>query len=63
MLQEKFDALLTFDKNMEHQQNFSKYSICVFALTGTINTYDEMRKLVPKINQLLSAAPLPAGVI
>lgn len=39
MLQDKFDALLTFDKNMEHQQNFVKYSICVLVLTGTINSF------------------------
>jgi hypothetical protein len=63
MLQEKFDALLTFDKNMEHQQNFSKYSICVFVLTGTINMYSEMSSLAPKINLILSTMPLPAGVI
>ncbi len=62
MLEEKFDALLTFDKNMQHQQNFIKYSLCVLVLTGTINTYDEMKKLVPKINVILSTLPLPTGV-
>lgn len=29
MLVEQFDALLTFDKNMQHQQNFSKYTLAL----------------------------------
>jgi len=63
MLNENFDALLTFDKNMKHQQNFSKYSIAVFVLSGAINTYEEMRKLVPKIEAYLASPPLPNGII
>jgi predicted nuclease of predicted toxin-antitoxin system len=63
MLAEHFDALLTFDKNMQHQQNFSKYSLTVFVLTGSVNTFDEMRKLVPQIESFLASSPLPAGVI
>jgi predicted nuclease of predicted toxin-antitoxin system len=63
MLNENFDALLTFDKNMQHQQNFSKYSIAVFVLSGAINTYEEMRKLVPKIESYLTSPPLPSGII
>lgn len=35
MLNEEFEALLTFDKNIQHQQNFSKYPVAVFVLTGT----------------------------
>ena len=63
MLGENFDALLTFDKNMEHQQNFTKYPIAVFVLTGSINTYFEMGKLVPKIEAFLASPPLPSGII
>lgn len=35
LLNEEFEALLTFDKNIQHQQNFSKYPVAVFVLTGT----------------------------
>ena len=63
MQDENFDALLTFDKNMEHQQNFTKYPIAVFVLTGSINTYGEMGKLVPKIEAFLASTPLPSGTI
>jgi hypothetical protein len=30
LLENNFDALLTFDKNLPHQQNFLKYNITVF---------------------------------
>jgi predicted nuclease of predicted toxin-antitoxin system len=39
MISEKFDALLTFDKNLQHQQNFKKYSLTVFVLSAINNTY------------------------
>jgi predicted nuclease of predicted toxin-antitoxin system len=35
MLADNFDALLTFDKNLQHQQNFSKYPIAVLVLTAS----------------------------
>ena len=40
MVNDKFDALLTFDKNLQYQQNFSKYTLTVFVLQAHINTYD-----------------------
>ncbi|MEO9004507.1 MAG: hypothetical protein ABI288_07210 [Ginsengibacter sp.] len=32
LLDNSFDALLTFDKNLQHQQNFAKYTLTVFVL-------------------------------
>jgi predicted nuclease of predicted toxin-antitoxin system len=29
MQQELFDVLITFDKNLQHQQNFTKYTVSV----------------------------------
>jgi hypothetical protein len=38
LLENSFNALLTYDKNLQHQQNFLKYTITVFVLTAkTIN--------------------------
>ena len=34
-IEDSFDALLTFDKNLQYQQNFSKYTLTVFVLTAT----------------------------
>lgn len=63
LLDNGFDALLTFDKNLQHQQNFSKYSIAVFVLTARINQYKELTKLTPKIKEYLNSGQLPAGPI
>jgi len=63
MLSEQFDALLTFDKNMQHQQNFVKYSLAVFVLNAPRNTFEELKPLVPKIEAYLESPPLPLGVI
>ena len=39
MIENNFDVLMTFDKNMRYQQNFSKYSIPVFVLNAEDNSY------------------------
>lgn len=39
MIEDNFNALLTFDKNLQHQQNFQKYSITVFVLNAANNSY------------------------
>ena len=63
MLAEGFHALLTFDKNLQHQQNFGKYTLTVFVLNAPINTYTELTKLSSEINTLLAAGSLPLGPI
>ena len=54
LLENFFDALLTYDKNLQHQQNFSKYTKTVFVLTAKINQYKELTKLTPKIKEYLN---------
>jgi len=49
MLAENFDVLITFDQNLEHQQNFRKYPITVFILIAENNTYQILRELVANI--------------
>ena len=63
LLQHSFDALLTFDKNLQHQQNFAKYTITVFVLTAPINQYSVLTKLTPAINSILNAGNLSGGPI
>ena len=46
LLENKFDALITYDKNLQHQQNFKKYSIPVIVLNASDNTYITLSKLV-----------------
>ncbi len=63
MLENRFDALLTFDKNLRYQQNFSKYPVTVFVLTAVNNTYIELTKLSGKVRKYLNEDKLPAGPI
>ena len=63
LLENSFDALLTYDKNLQHQQNFSKYTITVFVLTAKINRYIELTKLTPKIKQYLNSENMPPGPV
>jgi hypothetical protein len=43
-----FDALLTFDKYLQHQQNIKKYTIAVFVLSAVNNTYLVLTGYHPK---------------
>ena len=62
LVKEEFDALLTFDKNLQHQQNFSKYSVSVFVLSARINRYEVLTALTSQIRQHLDKGTLPSGV-
>ena len=63
MLADGFQALLTFDKNLQHQQNLDKYTLTVFVLNAPINTYAELTKLSAQIDALLAAGNLQPGPI
>jgi len=63
LTEEGFDALLTFDKNLQHQQNFSKYSVAVFVLSAKINRYEVLTHLSSQIREYLNHVPLSRGVV
>ena len=63
LIENNFDALLTFDKNLQHQQNFAKYTITVFVLSAPINSYEELTKLTPQIKSHLAKETLPVGAV
>lgn len=62
LLENKFDALVTFDKNLQYQQNFTKYTITVIVLNATDNSYLTVKNFVPKTKDLLTKE-LKAGPI
>jgi hypothetical protein len=63
LIEDSFDALLTYDKNLQRQQNFAKFTITVFVLTAKINRYIELTKLSSQIKQYLNSAPMPVGPV
>ena len=62
MMKEDFDALITADKNLQHQQNFKTFSIPVIVLNAKRINYLQLSPLVPKIRKLLEKK-LKAGAI
>ena len=56
MLAEDFNVLITFDQNLEHQQNFEKYPITVFVLIAENNTYQILSELVPNMKMEIRKA-------
>ena len=53
LIENNFDALITFDKNLQFQQNFEKYQVPVIVLNAPENTYFTLQLLSPKVNELL----------
>jgi hypothetical protein len=59
LIENNFNALITFDKNLQFQQNFKTYPITVIVLNAHINKYSVLTKLSPKILDLLSRPMIP----
>lgn len=50
-VEEKFDVLLTVDKNIGHQQNMSNYEIAVVVLDVEKSKIEFLLKLLPKFKE------------
>jgi predicted nuclease of predicted toxin-antitoxin system len=50
-----FDVLVTGDRNLEFQQNLVKVSIAVVVLVGKNNRIETLRRLVPKLLEVLGS--------
>ena len=59
LTENKFDALLTFDKNLQYQQNFVRYTVAVIVLNAPDNSYATLRELVDKIKATLTTDMKP----
>ncbi len=56
--QQKFDVLLTTDKNIKYQQNLPQFSIALIVLRGIKNKAGELIELIPAvINTLETIRP------
>ena len=52
-IQGKFDAFITIDGNLTHQQNLSENSVGVIVLAALTNTFEDIEPLVPDILRAL----------
>lgn len=55
LIEHEFEVLLTFDKNLEYQQNLAKFSISVLVLNAPDNSYVTLKGLVEKIRKVLTS--------
>jgi hypothetical protein len=51
--EKRFDALLTMDGSMVHQQNLSRFQLAVIALKAKSNRLADTRPLMPKVLTIL----------
>ncbi len=50
---ERFDVLITTDRNIEYQQNFSELDLAVLVLIALRNDIDLLRPLMPRAREAL----------
>jgi predicted nuclease of predicted toxin-antitoxin system len=60
MIQNGFQVLITFDKNLQHQQNFEKHPVAVVLLVAESNQYKNLKPLVSSV--LANLETISAGV-
>jgi predicted nuclease of predicted toxin-antitoxin system len=63
MRENGFDALITFDKNLQYQQNFGKYSLHVIVLTAASNRYKHLSPFVDEIKESLATPHIGVSII
>ncbi len=50
-----FDILLTIDKNMDYQQNISKFKLSVVVFDVKNSNIKYLQPLIPQLNQLIAS--------
>jgi hypothetical protein len=62
MVSEGFEALITWDQNIQFQQNFNRYPITVFVFRTPTNDYNDLKDLIPKIHAAINQGVGPGPV-
>ena len=64
LAERKFDAFLTVDRKLQHQQNLSTFRIAIIVMLARTNTLLDLRPLIPDVLQtLLTVKPGQAVVV
>ena len=53
LAEQEFDAFLTNDQNLEHQQNLKKLDLAIVVLVAPTNDIDDLKPLMPAVNEAL----------
>jgi hypothetical protein len=62
MISEGFDLLITFDKSLQFQQNFEKFTIPVIIIQAPRNTMQEILPLIGQIKAVIQSGALRIGI-
>lgn len=52
-----FDAFVTTDSNIEHQQNLARFDVAVIVLRAPSNRLPDLKPLIPELLSVLGSAP------
>ena len=52
----EFDAFVTMDKNLEHQQNLGVLNLAVIVIRAPSNAFPTVSMLMPKVNEAVRSA-------
>ena len=63
MEKDNFDFLITSDKNLQYQQNLSKYSIGFIILNVPDNNYETILPLIEKIKKIFQNKKNPQLIV
>lgn len=58
-----FDALITYDKNLRFQQNFTKYPTPVIVLDTYTNAYPILKSIIPPLLEKLLSDLQPGATV
>lgn len=53
LIRERFDALITFDRSLQCQQNLKQYAIAVLVLVARKEAYFTLADLIPDLKKIL----------
>jgi predicted nuclease of predicted toxin-antitoxin system len=56
LAQEEFDAFVTMDKGIAHQQNLARFDLAIVLLQAKSNSYEDLEPLMDRANALLREA-------
>ncbi len=59
MIEDKFDTLITFDQNLQYQQNLSNYPISIVLVNLQNNQFSTILPHIEKMENLLKAIDSP----
>lgn len=54
LAEQEFDAFLTNDQNLEHQQNLQKFDLAIVVLVAPTNDIEDLKPLMPDANAALN---------